>query len=135
MHAPRTITITDQDIRRLSEVVALYEEKESAAVEALQRELDRAVVVPSSAVEASVVTMNSRVVCRDDHGTVREVHVVYPQDADASSGRVSVLAPLGAALLGARVGDRVHVVGRGAARAWTIEAIRYQPEAAGDFHL
>jgi regulator of nucleoside diphosphate kinase len=134
MPAPHTITITDQDIRRLSELVALYEDKESAAAEALQRELDRAVVVPSSAVEASVVTMNSHVVCRDDQGTTREFHVVYPQDADASSGRVSVLAPLGAALLGARVGDRIHV-GRGGARAWTIEEIRYQPEAAGDFHL
>ncbi len=133
MHAPRTIT--DQDSRRLAEVVELYEDKAGALAEALQRELERAVIVPSKAVEASVVTMNSHVVCRDDHGTVREVHVVYPQDADASAGRVSVLTPLGAALLGARVGERVHVVGRGSARAWTIEEIRYQPEAAGDYHL
>jgi len=133
VHHP--ITITDQDIGRLSELVSLYGEVEGAATESLQEELDRAVVVPHSEVAASVVTMNSCVVCRDEQGATREIKIVYPQDADATSGRISVLAPLGRALLGARVGDRVDVVGRGRSRSWTVEVIRYQPEAAGDYHL
>jgi regulator of nucleoside diphosphate kinase len=135
MSALHPITITDQDVSRLMEVVSLYSDVDEQATEALQRELDRAVVVPPSAVAASVVTMNSHVVCRDDQGTTREVVIVYPQDADANTGRVSVLAPLAQALLGARVGDRVELRGRGRSRMWSIEEIRYQPEAAGDFHL
>jgi regulator of nucleoside diphosphate kinase len=135
MSGAEPITITDQDICRLSELVSLYSDIESVAAESLQRELDRAVVVPLSRVESSIVTMNSKLGCRDEDGTLREVCLVYPQHADVSAGRISVLAPFGQALLGARVGDRVEVVGRGRTRTWWIESIRYQPEAAGDYHL
>ncbi len=124
--------MTEDDLRRLAEVITLYGDAESDATEALQQALDRAEVVAREAVQPSVVTMSSRVLCRDDRGETREVQVVYPNEADAEAGRISVLAPFGRALLGATVGDRIEVVGRGRTRAWTIEAIRYQPEAAGD---
>lgn len=135
MSVSQSIIVTEQDIRRLTEVVSLYGEIEEEGTEALQRELDRAVIVAPAAVGASVVTMNSHVVCRDDRGATREVVIVYPKDADLATGRVSVLAPLGHALLGARVGDRVEIVGRGRSKFWTVEEVRYQPEAAGDYDL
>lgn len=135
MSVPKRITITEQDARRLSSLVSLYGDVETDAVVYLQRELERAVVVPPATVDSSVVTMSSRVSCRDDAGVLREIQVVYPRQSDAAAGRISVLAPLGRALLGAAVGDRVEVIGRGRPRTWSIEAIRYQPEAAGDYHL
>jgi regulator of nucleoside diphosphate kinase len=135
MSIPKNITITEQDARRLSSLVSLYGHVETEAVTSLQEELERAVVVAASNVGSSVVTMSSRVVCRDDSGALRELQVVYPRQSDAAAGRISVLAPLGRALLGAAVGDRVEVVSGGKPRTWSIEAIRYQPEAAGDYHL
>jgi regulator of nucleoside diphosphate kinase len=135
MSVPKSITITEQDARRLSSLVSIHGEVDADAVASLQEELERAVVVAAANVDASVVTMSSRVACRDDAGALRELQVVYPRQADAAAGRISVLAPLGRALLGAAVGDSIEVVGRGKARTWCIEAIRYQPEAAGDYHL
>lgn len=135
MSLSKGITITEQDAQRLAALVSLYRDVESDAVASLQEELERAVVVAPSTVDSSVVTMRSRIVCRDETGAVRELQVVYPRQSDADAGLISVLAPLGRALLGAAVGDRVEVVGGGKVRTWTIQAIRYQPEAAGDYHL
>jgi regulator of nucleoside diphosphate kinase len=135
MSVLKNITITEQDARRLSSLVSLYGQVETDAVASLKEELDRAVIVQPATVDSSVVTMSSRVACRNDAGALRELQVVYPRQSDAAAGRVSVLAPLGRALLGAAVGDRIEVVVGGKARTWSIEAIRYQPEAAGDYHL
>jgi regulator of nucleoside diphosphate kinase len=76
--------------------------------EQLQRELDRAIVVSSEAVPGDVATMNSRVLYVDETtGERRSVTIVYPLDADASKGMVSVLAPVGAALLGLSIGQAI----------------------------
>ncbi len=135
MSASNTITLTEQDISRLSEVILLCSEIDESATESLQQKLDRARVVKLAELASSVVTMNSRVVCRDERGAVRELEVVYPRDANAAEGRISVLAPLGRALLGASVGEQVQVAAGKSVRTWVIEQIRYQPEAAGDHHL
>jgi regulator of nucleoside diphosphate kinase len=74
----------------------------------LQRELDRAVMVLPEAVPPDVVTMNSRVAFRDETSDVRRVvTIVFPGDTDASAGRLSVLSPIGTALLGLSVGRRL----------------------------
>jgi len=135
MSASSNITLTEQDVARLSEVILLFSDIDEGATESLQQKLDRAQVVKRSELASSVVTMNSRVVCRDERGAIRELEVVYPRDANAAEGRVSVLAPLGRALLGASVGQPVEVASGGkSVRTWIIEQIRYQPEAAGDDH-
>lgn len=75
----------------------------------LQRELERAIVVSLEAVPPGVVTMNSRVRYVDETtGERRRVTIVYPQDADAGAGRISVLAPVGAALLGLSIGQAIE---------------------------
>ncbi len=136
MSASKNITLTEQDVARLAEVILLFNDLDENATESLQEKLDRARVVKPSELEGSVVTMNSRVVCRDERGALRELQVVYPRDANAAEGRISVLAPLGRALLGASVGQHVDVASGGRSiRTWVIEEIRYQPEAAGDHHL
>jgi regulator of nucleoside diphosphate kinase len=63
------------------------------------------------------------------------VTIVYPSDADRTGERVSVLTPLGASLLGARVGDVVERAARRGTRRSRIERILFQPEAAGRFDL
>jgi regulator of nucleoside diphosphate kinase len=134
MSLARTITITEQDSRRLAGVISLYENVEVAATLSLQNDLERAVVVPVANVSPSIVTMNSRVVVLDENEEPRELEVVYPWHADAARGRVSVLAPVGRAILGAAVGERVEIFRGGRVRVWSIQKILYQPEAAGDFH-
>ena len=75
---------------------------------ALRAELERAIVVPVDTVSPEVVTMNSRVRYVDEHsGLCREIELVYPEDADAAAGKVSVLAPVGAALLGLEAGQAI----------------------------
>ena len=135
MSASNTITLTEQDISRLSEVILLCSDSDESGTDSLQQKLDHARVVKAAELASSVVTMNSRIVCRDERGAIREVEVVYPRDANVAEGRISVLAPLGRALLGASVGHQVQVAAGKSVRTWVIEQIRYQPEAAGDHHL
>ena len=72
----------------------------------LRAELEQAIIVPADAIPAEVVTMYSHVRYRDEHtGTTREIQIVLPEDADLHQGKVSVLAPVGAALLGLEVGQ------------------------------
>lgn len=77
----------------------------------LSDELDRAIVVPMEQMPQNVVTMNSRCVYFDESAKIRrEVEVVYPEDADPAAGRISVLAPVGSALLGVAEGQSIDWV-------------------------
>ncbi|MGB7160119.1 MAG: GreA/GreB family elongation factor [Tepidisphaeraceae bacterium] len=103
---------------------------------ALERQLARTPVVPEAEVNDDVVTMNSKVCVREmDTGRCHALKLVYEADADAFGERVSVLAPLGASILGARVGDVVEWQSRRGPRRLRIERILFQPEAAGEFDL
>jgi len=99
----------------------------------LQRELERAIVVSSEAVPRDVVTMNSRVLYVDETtGERRLVQLVYPEEADAGASQVSVLAPVGAALLGLSVGQAIEWdFPDGSRRRLRVEDVSYQPESAG----
>ena len=80
--------------------------------------------------------MNSRVRLRDLRTGEDETYtLVYPEEADIDEGRLSVLAPLGTALLGSRNGQTIVVNAPGGRRRLKVERILYQPEAAGDYHL
>jgi regulator of nucleoside diphosphate kinase len=99
---------------------------------ALRRLLARATVVASDSVPPHVVTMNSQVlVCDANTGERRVVSVVYPADADASAGRISVLEEAGAQLLGASPG---HVIECDSARLQVAQVL-YQPEHSLRTHL
>ena len=105
-------------------------------LEDLAREIERGIEVAPNQMPANVVTMNSTVRVTDIESDETHVYtIVFPAGADYERGKISILAPLGTALLGYRSGDVVdwHVP-RGIRRL-RIDEIVYQPEAAGDFHL
>jgi len=112
MHAatlsPPSITVSQRDAARLEAMLESPALRNTAAAESLLDELTRAEVVPEDKVPADVVRMESIVECEDEHGGERHVlTLVYPQDADVSAGKVSVLAPVGSALLGLGVGQSI----------------------------
>lgn len=127
------ITITDTDLKRLLPVL---DQHHSSVAESLDMELHRAAVVRQDAIGPDVVTMNSKIVYEDVNTCERRtVQLVYPKDADVAQGRLSVLAPIGSALLGLRVGQSIEwEVPKGNKRVRVVE-LQYQPEASGDFHL
>ena len=95
------------------------------------------VSVPTGILDhGDVVTMNSSVRVRDrETGRTTTLTVVFPELANPAANRISVIAPLGSALLGYRAGDHVSFRVPGGTRACEIEVVVYQPEAAGDLHL
>ena len=131
------IHVTRQDLERLRGVVATHEAgRDAAAAQQLETELDRAVVVPSDELPADVVTMHSRVVFEDETGRRRDVQLVYPWEAAPERGRISILAPVGVALLGLSVGQVIDwPMPNGRTASLRIVSVLYQPEAAGDLHV
>ena len=97
--------------------------------------LDSADLVPSREVGPDVVTLYSQVLLADTlTGTRRTLTVCYPADAEPEAGFVSVLSPVGAALLGRRVGSTAAwVTPDGRRHAAEIVAVLFQPEASGDY--
>ncbi|MEO8921148.1 MAG: GreA/GreB family elongation factor [Polyangiaceae bacterium] len=130
--------MTAFDLRRLG---ALFERirhhvKPPATLTWLERELERAVVVKSEEVPATVVTMNSQVEVSDLDTEERScLTLVFPSMAGSDAGRVSVLASLGTALLGSREGHSIELKTPRGVQRLRVERILYQPEAAGRFDL
>ncbi len=131
-----TLTINELDLERLEELLERPEYRQLATARALAEELDRAALVSPKDMPADVVTMNSQVRFRDlSDDSVHVRTLVYPQRADSAADTLSVLAPLGAALLGLSVGQEINwrLPGGGNTNL-RVEEILYQPEAAGEFH-
>ena len=136
---PRDIYITDYDSIRLKELLQVgisSAERDRRSLETLQGELDRAHIVEPSAVPHDVVTMNSRVRLTDLETNEELVYtVVFPSKANVEQRKISILAPIGTAILGYRVGDTVEWIVPHGVRRLRIEEIMYQPEAAGHYRL
>lgn len=127
------IIVTTQDFQRLQRLVSAAS---SSAAERLDAELARAQLVAQTDIPADVVTMNSDVVYEDaKSGERRVVRLVYPKDAEADRGWVSVLAPIGSALLGLRQGQEIDWPTPSGKRRLRVVAVPYQPESRGDFAL
>jgi regulator of nucleoside diphosphate kinase len=135
----RTLIVTHTDRARLERLLKVAQSQASQRadyLEALWGELERAQTVPPAAVPADVVTMNSTVRLRDlDTGERETYTLVYPTDADASAGRISVLAPFGTAVIGNRAGDTIAWQVPAGIRRLRVESVVYQPERVGQFHL
>jgi len=129
------LRITSEDAERLRTLVEKHVTGRFAqAAELLEAELDRATVVPQSEMPANVATMRSRVVVEIvETGRRHSVQLVYPDEANVDEGRISVLAPMGIALLGLTVGDEMEwSMPGGRPSTVRIVSVLYQPEAAGD---
>lgn len=135
----RKIYITDQDRSRLEDLIALSgagTDPDRQDLDALAAELERATIVAAADIPPDVVTMNSRVVLRDLEDDEQMTYVLaFPQDANIDLGRISILAPIGTAILGYAKGDVIKWSVPSGTRRIRVEDVLYQPEAAGDHHL
>ncbi|MDQ2691493.1 MAG: nucleoside diphosphate kinase regulator [Chloroflexota bacterium] len=135
----RTIQITELDRKRLINLILDAESGEyrkSVYLENLRSELERAEVVSPEKIAGDVITMNSTGVLTDQDTGERETYtLVYPEDADTAQGKISILAPIGTAMLGYRVGDVFEWEVPSGKRRLKVEKVIYQPEASGDFDL
>jgi regulator of nucleoside diphosphate kinase len=131
------ITITVADRQRLGTLIDNAATKwtvDPKSLSDLEMELERAEAVDPHEVPGDVITMNSTVVLRDlDDGETFEYTLVYPPDANAAEGRVSILAPIGMAILGCKAGDVVEWPVPAGTTRLRIEDVVFQPERAGDF--
>jgi regulator of nucleoside diphosphate kinase len=131
----RMILITESDMKKLKSIVGfagVFATRDRENLQLLEEELDRADVLRADEIPENVVTMNSQVRVRDSEtGCVMVYTLVFPQDADASKNRISILAPIGTALLGHRIGDVIECNVPAGVKRLRVEEVLYQPEAAG----
>jgi regulator of nucleoside diphosphate kinase len=137
--ARRKIIITEDDHARLEALLASEFANvigPSEYLDDLRAELDRAEIVRPEDVPRNVVTMNSTIVLRDLDTKEKETYtLVFPDAADIANDRLSVLAPVGTAILGERVGDVVRWHVPQGWRRLKVEQVLYQPEREGAFHV
>lgn len=133
------IQVTSYDMNRLFAMAEQLRKRGGqtpAALDQLEEELARCAEVSQETVPDDVVTMNSKVTLKDlTSGKEITCTLVFPDEADSSQNRVSVLAPLGMAILGYRVGDKIRWQMPSGEHELQIEAVHYQPEASGDYQL
>jgi regulator of nucleoside diphosphate kinase len=131
------IHITHQDKVRLEDLlaeVAVSDPRKHGDLNALRAELKRAVIVDPKDVPDDVITMNSRADLLDlENGETVTFTLVFPAEANIDEGKISVLAPIGAGMLGYRVGDEFEWTVPAGLRKMRVTGVAYQPEAAGDF--
>ena len=132
---PSERTLTQTDHARLTRLLSRSPQPQVPAAEIMQDLLDSSEIVPSTAVSPTVVTMYTQVLLQDEQdGSEFKVTLCYPPDANASTGQLSVLSPIGAALLGLQVNEVARWrAPTGEERRARILSILFQPEAAGDF--
>lgn len=136
MSKKTAITLSRLDVERIEALLEAPALHDSPVAARLREEIDRAAIVEPKDMPADVVSMNSSADCVDEtSGKHYALTLVYPKDADADASRISVLAPVGSALLGLRVGQSIDWPGQGGRTLkLKVTAIHYQPEAAGDLH-
>ena len=131
------IYVTSQDKQRLEDLlmeVAASDPRKHGDLQALTKELRRAVIVDPKEVFDDVITMNSRAeMCDLESGEIVAFTLAFPSEANIDEEKISVLAPIGAGMLGYRVGDEFEWKVPAGFRRMKVMRINYQPEAAGDF--
>ena len=128
----KQIFMTEDDHKRLAGIVRAMKasSRKAGHLAALERELERASVVPSHMIPGYAVTMNSRVRFTDlSTGELNECTLVFPGSADAAENRISILAPIGAALIGETQGSEVEYEAPGGIMRLRVEQVVFQPEA------
>lgn len=134
METKPKIILSSQDLERLETLLYALGNNLSPDRAALLAELGRAEVVEPQEIPPTVVTMNSTVRFTVEQREQFCLTLVYPKDVDGQSDRISVLAPVGSALLGLSVGDSIAWPMPGGVVQVKIEEIVYQPERSGEFH-
>jgi regulator of nucleoside diphosphate kinase len=129
------ITISSRDFKRLDQLLDSLPPNSHPEADLLRAELERAEVLNPERMPSDVVTMNSRVRFRVEPSEKEyQLTLVYPKDLDGGSGQISILAPVGSALLGLRIGQQIEWPAlNGKPVRVRIVDILYQPEREGDY--
>lgn len=130
----RKIYITEKDklkLKSLFRATIGINSNDLTNMKELLEEIERAEVISDDNIDENVITMNSTVVVKDiDTDKEFEYTIVYPEYADSSKNKISVLAPVGTALLGYKVGDIIEWKVPAGKRRFLVQEILFQPEAA-----
>ena len=134
------IYITKPDHERLNHLIEIAREREGDQnrqyLDSLEEELERAEVVQPKDIPPDVITMRSTVRLKDlDTGQEMTYGLVFPTEANYDAGKISVLAPVGTAMLGYRIGDVIEWKVPSGLRRLKVEKVLYQPESKGDYYL
>jgi len=129
------ITVSTQDADRIDNLLASLPDGAFPGKAFLEAELARADIVEPEEMPSTVVTMNSTVRFRDGHGDEFSMNLVYPRDMKEDGSTISILTPVGSALLGLAQGDEMEwpKAGGGQLKVTIIEVL-YQPEREGEFY-
>ena len=132
-----SIYVTEPDYDRLSALIETTRERNGVDIEYLKKlaaELDRAEIVDPKDIPDDVITMRSKVRLKDlVTGQANTYSLVFPTEADFDEGKISILAPIGTAILGYKSGDTIEWSVPSGLRRSKVDEILYQPEAAGDY--
>jgi regulator of nucleoside diphosphate kinase len=134
------IYITETDHERLTKLIEIARERDGDAnrkhIDSLEEELERAEVVQQKDIPPDVITMRSTVRLKDmDTSDEMTYQLTFPAEANYDQGKISVLAPIGTAMLGYRRGAVIEWEVPAGVRRLKVEEILYQPEAKGEYHL
>lgn len=102
---------------------------------ALLAELEKSEILDPKSVPPDVITMNSQIKFKDEQGSIWEYWLVFPEDADLPNQKISILSPVGCALIGYRKGDTVTIPTPKGEKKLVVEEIIHQPEREGNFDL
>ena len=135
----RTIYINAFDKKRLMSLIEnsnYLNNPDNNYLNELEKELNRGKIVEPKDIPKDVITMNSTVLLKDlDSEKEMKYTLVFPDVADISKNKLSILAPIGTALIGYKVGDIIEWEVPAGLRKLKVKEILYQPEAAGDYNL
>lgn len=135
----KTIFVTEFDMKRFNWLISnsyRFNNLDNKHLTKLKNELSGATVMQPQEIPSNVVTMSSRVRIRYlDTNEERTFTLVFPFDADMSQGKLSILAPVGVAIIGCRIGEEIEWEINAGQRKIRIEDIIYQPEAAGNYYV
>lgn len=134
------IYITKPDYERLTKLIEIAREREGDTnrkyLDRLEEELERAEVVQQKDIPADVITMRSTVRLKDlDTSEEMTYQLMFPTEANFDEGKISVLAPIGTAMIGYRRGDVIEWEVPSGVRRLRVEEVLYQPESKGEYHL
>ena len=136
MKKHKAILVTESDFERIQSLIESCRSswrQDLHQLDTLEEELDKAKIVKPADIPPDVVTMNSRVRVKDiTVGREFVCQIVFPKDADSGLNRISILAPIGSALLGYRSGSTVEWQMPSGTRRLKVLSVEYQPEAAGN---
>lgn len=138
MNTKNKICLTYFDYDRLKLLISNHTKRNKVEtnVKDLLGEIERAQKVDSHTIPPNYVTMNSVIELKNlEELEFQEFRLVFPEDANTQENKISVLAPIGTAILGYKIGDVIQWKFPGGQNQFQITNIKYQPEANGDYHL